>query len=303
MKSITTTVIFAMLCTLAMSGCTKQGNNGVPQGKQAINLRARGSSVAVRGSVDQGSTFTASVAGWEGAEAANYGSAAKWYSTSYVTSSSENAAITLLPVQFYNESVSIKTFIRAWHPAVEPGADGKVTFPGIADGVTDVLVADQIWGTIQVTPEPLVFRHPLTQLKFKVVSGYDYDVLGNSLTAIVIKGAQLPVGLDLVTGEVMYASVADLRLPGLLTAIPIVGEAASAGAAVMVRPFDGNSLKVDIKTTLEDYNDVVVTISDDEKFVPGKAYTMTLTFTGKDVVIGATVDQWEEGKDSGLIVD
>lgn len=305
MKSIRRTIIFALFCTAALASCTKQGQRKEqPLSRSVICLEARVGIMSVRGSIDQGGDFVASVAGWDASsDVADYSVAAKWHSTAQVKASSTGSAVEMTPLQYYNQNTTTKTFMKAWHPLAAPSANGIVNFTETSDGTVDVLFADQIWGTALSTPMPFIFTHPLTQLKFKVEGGGDYPILGNALSSIKIKGVELPVGLNLVTNQVVYGLASDLILPGIVSDVPIVSEAVMVGSAAMVKPLSGNRLMVDIKTTQKDYNDVEVTINGDDSFKPGKAYTITLTFTGKDIVVGATVDKWEQGDDTDKDVE
>ena len=146
----------------------------------------------------------------------------------------------------------------------------------------------------------LRFEHPTTQLKFRVVAGEGLDA-GTQLRSITLKGVELPTGFDLAADAVTYAAAADLAVPGIDGTQVIGAAAAAAGQPVMVRPVAGNRVTLDVSTSTADFPGVVATIDGDADFVPGKAYTVTLTFRQSEVALTATVTPWTAGTGSGGI--
>lgn len=303
MKSITRVMLFALLCSVPLTGCSERGKEKpTPEIDRTIKLKAGLN--ATKGSIDDKSSFTASIAGWESSVTVDYNTAAQWHSTAAIVASETASFITLEPAQLYNEEPTVKTYIKAWYPPAAPAADGSVIFGGVADGTTDVLFADEVVGSVVTTPEVLTFKHMLTQLKFVVVGTGDYPSKNNAVQSITIHGAELPVGLTPATGAVTYAAAADVALPGVTTSIPIGSTTSAVGSAAMVKPFVGNSITIDVKTLLKAYNGVVVTIDTDSNFIPGKAYTITLKFAAQDIIeVGSSVSEWKTGVGSGQTVD
>ena len=85
--------------------------------------------------------------------------------------------------------------------------------------------------------------------------------------------------------------------------VAITEEGVLAGQPVMIRPMDGNTVTLDIKTDNALYEGVTATIDGDASFLPGKAYTITLNFIQEEVELTATVTEWDNtGKGSGTIL-
>lgn len=127
-------------------------------------------------------------------------------------------------------------------------------------------------------------------------------VLPTTVEYIRIKGAELPVGIDLTADALICSSAADLDVPEA-AGVAITEEGVLAGQPVMIRPMDGNTVTLDIKTDNALYEGVTATIDGDASFLPGKAYTITLNFIQEEVELTATVTEWDNtGKGSGTIL-
>ena len=53
-------------------------------------------------------------------------------------------------------------------------------------------------------------------------------------------------------------------------------------------------MTVNVETSTASFKNVTVTIDDDTKFLPGKAYTVTLTFQQKEILLKAAVTAWND---------
>lgn len=297
-----------LLAAVALAGCSKNNEGTVtppmPDGPVAVQLSAGLHTLpAPKAPVVSGTSFTAAVAGWESASAANYASAAAWSTTAQITAGASAAAITLAQSQTYSQQSGVKTYMKAWYPAGTLDANGKVTFGGTADGTTDVLLAGEVSGSATDNGvKTLTFNHPLTQLKFKVDADAAFGT-ATTITGISVHDAQLPAGIDLASDAVTYAGAANLTVPGIIAAgQAITATATAAGDPVMMKPFTGNSIVLTVTTSDAAYNNVTATIDDDANFIPGKAYTITLHFSGAELQAQAKVTDWvDSGTGEGNI--
>lgn len=301
------TQITLLLAAVAVAGCSKN-NEGpatppMPEGPVAVQLSAGLHTLpAPKSPVVSGTKFEAAVAGWESASAANYAAAATWSTTAQITASASASDITLAQTQTYSQQSGVKTYMKAWYPAGTLGANGKVTFGGTQDGTTDVLLAGEVSGSATDSdPKTLVFNHPLTQLKFKVDADAAFGT-STAITGISVQGAALPAGLDLVADAVTYAAGATLPVPGIASGQTITTTAAPAGDPVMMKPFTGNRITLTVTTSAANYDNVTATIDDDADFIAGKAYTITLHFSGADLQAKAQVTDWvDSGTGEGTV--
>lgn len=270
----------------------------VPESAASALAKTGGS----RGAVNDGDLFTAAVAGWETSGTPDYATPCTWLST-FTAAAAESQPVTLAPKRYYNGSAEVKTAMKAWTPAGTLGPDGQVSFGGPNDGQTDVMLSGAISGSSEIRPGDLCFSHCLTQIRFRIVAEQTLTV-PPTLTSITVHGVQLPAGLDLTADEVTYAPAADFPLRGIEAGkTPFGTEAQSVGAALLLRPFEGNTLTVDVVTSLGFHGSVRATIDADAHFMPGKAYTITLTYTGGDPrSLGATVSvaPWQDAQGGNI---
>ena len=54
-------------------------------------------------------------------------------------------------------------------------------------------------------------------------------------------------------------------------------------------------------TSGTEFDNIVATIDTDTKFEAGKAYTITLTFSQKNIELSATLAEWSPGTGSGTV--
>lgn len=294
----------ALLGAALLMGCSKSERPGDDEGSTPLAIRlSAGLQTLSRATVNNGTPFLASVAGWESSATADYTQAASWQTTSQITASEDAGPILLDEPQTYHQNSAVKTYIRAWHPTGTP-VGSKVIFGGDSyrsDGTDDVLLAAVVSGSAtDAGVKTLAFSHPLTQLKF-VVKGDAAFGTATTVQSISIIDACLPTGIDLATDAVTYAEKALLPVPSIQN-VPIIGTPSKTGDPVMVQPFAGNTFRVNIRTSDATYNDVAVTIDKDQAFIPGKAYTITLSFTGVGIGTRAIVTPWDDtGTGSGDI--
>lgn len=291
-------VAIALLASCSGSEVDEVIDNGQPV---AINLSGgvQATTVVSRTPITSGSKFTATVLGWEAADATPpaYTSDAKWNSTTEeITASSIAGKITLTTPQYY-QSNGLKTYMKAISP-VGTVATSTYTFTApLTDGSVDVLVADAVAGDKNTVASALAFKHALTQFNFKVKKG---DGLGDNatITSIKLNGVKLPTGVDLSTNALALGSAT--TIPALTGGNIVIGdEAASAGAPVMVAPIATADLSLDIVTSDGTFAGVKVTTIGNN-FKAGTSYTITLTFK-KKIEASASVEEWETGEGEGTV--
>ena len=300
----------SLLGALGLGSCSKDGGSSVGSGgvpdDGLIRLSA-GLQVISKAAVDTGTSFTAAVGGWQSTATVDYGQARSWLSTAVVKASASAEALTLTPAQYYSQNGAEKTYMKAWYPQGLLADDGTVSFTGgddyTGDGTDDILLASEVVGSaVDAAARTLAFSHLCTQLKFTVQG----DALFGETTkikSIAIKDAGVPTGLDLKQHKLL-CDVRALEVPGAANTLIVSSKAAMAGSPVMVRPFGAKTFKIDVATLDAQnkeivYRDVVVTVSDDNT-LPGKAYTVALTFAGFKIDVTASVTPWmETGTGSG----
>lgn len=294
------------IISLLLVGCMKNDSSTPSSEQCVISLGARVShkvQIESRAAVSAGVKFTAAVAGWESAAAnADYTSAKAWLSTTAITASEDSGTITLNPVRYYNQDAKVKTYIKAWYPVGTLSDDGKVSFEETPDGTVDVMQTGEVVGSaIDAAGKNLTFTHPLSQLKFKVMG--DASFAGVKLVSIKVKNAQLPTGLDLSADAVVYGATTNVAIPDIAATQSIPTTAALVGSPVMIKPFASNVFKIEVATSDATYKDVTVTIDKDSAFVPGKAYTITLSFAGTELGVSAGVTPWDDsGTGNGTLL-
>ena len=284
-----------MLAAAALAACSKDGGEGGDEGENvAIRLSAGVPSAVIQpdGKAPVADEFVAQVAGWEAEEGEqDYSVAPTWQATATIPVPADETAITLNPGQVYDGNDAIKTYMVAWYPAGTL-TDGVVAFDK-ADGTNDAMITTPIFGSKWDNEgKNLAFTRETSQSKFKVV-GTNTLVDATSIRAITLKDVEAPSGFDLTGTQpaVTYAAEGNLPVPNV-TEAAITTTAADAGEPVMVKALKGNQLGLLIETSVTTY-DVTATIDGDTDFVPGKAYTITLTFGQEGVALTASVSAWD----------
>ena len=288
-----------LLCIATLASCSKGGGAEEPQpgpdADRSIRLSA-GLQAVTKAAVGTGTSFTASVGGWESATGADYGKAASWLSTASVTASESASDIALTPKQYYSQNGAERTYIKAWYPQ-GTFSGGVVSFAGDAnyrgDGTDDILLSGEVSGSaLDAATRTLAFGHLTTQLRFTVQG----DALFGTTTtvqSITLKGTGVPAGLDLRTNALVYDASTGVKVPGINGTQTITEQVAPVGEAVMVPPLAGNTFRIDVQTSDVTYRDVLVTVRDDARTLPGKAYTIALTFAGYEITTQASVAEWD----------
>lgn len=285
---------------LLLSGCSKN-ESGDPSDGGRVPIRL-GSGVAMvsKTPVNNGTQFTAGIAGWENISSETYAAAPLWNTTIQTTANATTAqTVTWTKQYYYNADEGTTTYMKAWYPAGTLSGT-SVTFPNTV-GDVDALLAPVVSGTKNNKDgKVLAFAHQTAQINFKVKAGTGLAA-NTKLRSIKIKSVQLPTGFDLKkTGAaaVTYATAADLTVPGITAdATTIAATAASVGSPVMIKPITGNTFSIDVETNNATYTGKTVTVTG-SNIEAGTAYDVTLTFTQSTIELKATVTAWKDATGS-----
>lgn len=285
---------------LLLSGCSKN-ESGDPSDGGRVPIRL-GSGVAMvsKTPVNNGTQFTAGIAGWENTSSETYAVAPLWNTTIQTTANATTAqTVTWTKQYYYNADEGTTTYMKAWYPAGTLSGT-SVTFPNTV-GDVDALLAPVVSGTKNNKDgKVLAFAHQTAQINFKVKAGTGLAA-NTKLRSIKIKSVQLPTGFDLKkTGAaaVTYATAADLTVPGITAdATTIAATAASVGSPVMIKPITGNTFSIDVETNNATYTGKTVTVTG-SNIEAGTAYDVMLTFTQSTIELKATVTAWKDATGS-----
>lgn len=299
-----------LLVAASLCACSKsESGEQLPGGEAAIRLSAGllSASVQSKAPINSGDTFTPAVAGWESSATASYTAAPTWNTTtSEITASTTAQAVTLTDQQVYNADKTVKTYMKAWYPQGML-TNGTVTFTADdsykGDGTDDVLLAGELSGDKSDRENKvLAFEHLTTQLKFVVKAGTGLAE-DTKLTKIELKNVEVPSGINLTTDALLSSSKSVLAVPGidgnLVIGTTETGDA--AGSPLMIVPPSGNTVTLKVTTSGTEFDNIVATIDTDTKFEAGKAYTITLTFSQKNIELSATLAEWSPGTGSGTV--
>lgn len=298
-----------LLAAASLCACSKSESGEQLSGGDAIRLSAGlpSASVQSKAAINSGDKFTPAVAGWESTAAASYTAAPTWNTTtSEITASATAQAVTLTAPQVYNANGAVKTYMKAWYPQGTLSS-GTVTFTTNdsykGDGTDDVLLAGEVSGSKSDRENKvLAFEHLTTQLKFVVKAGTGLAE-GTKLTKIELKNVDVPSGINLATNALLTSSKNALSVPDIDGSLVIGTTAAGdpAGSPLMIAPPTGKTVTLKVTTSTAEFDNIVATIDNDDKFQAGKAYTITLTFDQKNIELSATLAEWSDGAGSGLV--
>lgn len=298
-----------LLAAASLCACSKSESGEQLSGGDAIRLSAGlpSASVQSKAAINSGDKFTPAVAGWESTAAASYTAAPTWNTTtSEITASATAQEVELTAPQVYNANGAVKTYMKAWYPQGTLSS-GTVTFTTNdsykGDGTDDVLLAGEVSGSKSDRENKvLAFEHLATQLKFVVKAGTGLAE-GTKLTKIELKGVDLPSGINLATNALLTSSKNALSVPDIDGNLVIGTTAAGddAGSPLMIAPPTGKTVTLKVTTSAAEFENIVATIDNDDKFQAGKAYTITLTFDQKNIELSATLAEWSDGAGTGLV--
>ena len=300
-----TTNLIPIITLALLAGCSGKSDAVGPEPLPptpvpvSIDLRA-GVSVVTKGPVEEGSSVTVSVEGWESSGDVSYAGGSTWRSSASVSAHSSASSITLVPEQYYSSDDATRTYIQAWYPA-EPSDGGSVSFKRgsqgySGDGTDDVLLSTAVFGTkSSPVSVPLQFDHMTTRLSFRVKKGEGLAE-GTRIEKIELQGSEIPTGIDLSRHAVIF-SASDLDAGVTPSEIPDTSTA--AGVSLMVRPTsDNTTLTLHIETWDPEesgravYEGVSIAPDSGEGFAVGKSYVIDLTFQQTGVSVEASIEPW-----------
>ena len=303
--------ILLPLCMLALFvSCTNDnepgtGNAPVPiQVGGSIGMEATVTKAAINPDDANPAEFQAGIAGWESNAAADYSQAPKWETSltlkAYKTVHSDYKVST---GQYYNQDEDINTYMKAWHPAGTLNGT-TVTFTN-DNGTEDAMLAGIVSGNKdhEGTPHELNFSHMTTQIKFEakvdanLPSGTSFNVTSLQLVKDAGNGVtvDVPTGFDLTKrpdedGAVTFTSKDAITMT-TNTTISSTTDATSIDGGFLIKPCNKIAVKAEASGVTYD---AVVVGAPTGGFVAGTAYTVTLTFSGAQILVTATVDEWTE---------
>lgn len=214
------------------------------------------------------------------------------------------------------------TALLGWYPQVGAGctyANGVITFSGIADGVTDIMLTKEQTGNKTTAVSSFVFEHVLAQIQVKA-KAVDATAAANwgKVTGITLKGVKgtcvvtLPtattVSTTLLTPDFGTATTTNIALKAigsdtqiaLTAAIPTTaGTVGSAFCYGLFPPTGGNTLALDVVTEKGGTRSVTATLSSGT-ITKGNIYTVTLEFKSTDITPTATISSWGTGSGANV---
>ena len=301
--------ILLSLCMLALFvSCTNDnepgtGNAPVPiQVGGSIGMEATVTKAAINPDDTNPTEFQAGIAGWESNAAADYSQAPVWNTSlplkAYKTAQSDYKVST---GQYYNQDEAVTTYMKAWHPAGTLSGT-TVTFTN-DNGTEDAMLAGIVSGNKdhEGTPHELNFSHMTTQIKFEakvdanLPTGTSFNVTSLQLVKDDTEGVTLnvPTGFDLskdpdVDGAVEFTPKDAIAMSPNAT-VSSTTTATSISGEFLIKPCK----KIAVKAVASEVTyDAVVVGAPAGGFVAGTAYTVTLTFSGAQILVTATVDEW-----------
>lgn len=301
------TFVFSAVAMAVLASCTNSAIDDVVNNDEPVAIRLTAgvqvSASATRAAIDNNSTFTASVFGWEVVKDANpeYATATPWTSLTgdIKASNTGNESVSLLTKQHYQTNGD-KTYIKAISPAGGSINNGSYTFGTALTGKEDVLLTKTaVAGSRSDATVALSFSHILTRFNFKVIKGehFDSDV---QVTGIKINGANIAESINLADNTITSKAVDD-GIAISISGVTIGATELPAGDQVMIVPCLANTLTLDITTNKMNYSGVTVKPASGDNFVEGTSYTITLTFNDKKVGATAAVTEWSDETGSGTV--
>lgn len=297
--------IVLLVSAAAVASCVR--DNPVVEDDKPVEIKLRAGASPTRAVVGPNGDleFTPTIMGWEAPQGeADYGSEGTWHTepAAPIPHTVSGHPLALLEPQYYNEDRTVYTHIKSWYPKGNSVVNGTLMFDSpLADGTQDVLYATEVRGAkFDPVNAPLTYLHPLIQIKVRVIRETGRPG-GLMLKSIVLKDVSLPLGINLANDNLVYDTPTDVTVAN--TTQEITTTSTYAGVPVMVKPFDGTLIVFDVETNEAFHPSVEANIGDDQTFVPGKAYTITLTFASEEVAAKATIEKWEAGASGGTSID
>ncbi|MDE5624058.1 MAG: fimbrillin family protein [Alistipes sp.] len=163
------------------------------------------------------------------------------------------------------------------------------------NGTDDILYATPVVGRYGENPDPMVFNHALTQLKFEI-QDINAALTDRVVENIVIQNANTASSMNVETGVFgTWSAPAELKVPGVEGKnITLVDKNSLAvGDGIMLQP-GLESFKIRLELAGHSYPDVEIKPTGELTFAAGHSYKITLTFNEKiEVNAKVVVIPWE----------
>ena len=122
---------------------------------------------------------------------------------------------------------------------------------------------------------------------------------GLAITGIKIKGVQLPESINILSGNVTYATAGELPIP--LTGNVAIEGTKSVGEPVMVSPSQISQYDIEITTSDGKTYERTVTFKNtggqesQTGLLAGTAYNVNIIFGRTPITLTASVEAWKQG--------
>lgn len=305
MKTLVLSMISIAATVAAMTACTSEGDpiDEIDNG-QPVEIKLNAGVVQTKAAidVDESNHPKAEVSNvYFYREDKASSSTPDWTSpTGFVGTIGIDGTITPGSPQYYatdgNNAFIAGLYLGGETSTVPEVSTGKVSFT--IDGSQDILWAEGIDKGNRGTPinAALNFKHQLTQFKFvaKTASGIG-EITG---IKVKIQGANTKSAINLADGTLdTWDTVSTISVEDLTAAANAGTSTASKGT--MLEP---NLKSLAIQVTAGSYLTSAVSLTingkdgtGNDSFEAGKAYTITLSFAGKEVSATATISPWADG--------
>ena len=314
--------LFVALAAAALAGCTNDEwvDNGTPQdGEDKVPiLMSAGleASVASTKAVVTGTTFPDNTANLFRMVA--YTSSSAFTGADYFNESgrhdlpvgsrkddSQQQVLYLTPAQYYDTEASTNLYFYAFAPGDDSwtytaGATPTATYT--ISGDDDVMYAQNTTGYNKTSANKpnLAFTHLLRKLDFTIKAASGVEPGGAAVKSVSIATQNTKLTLNVTTG-----AITKWETPTVLTvtpSAPVTIPANSANAApigsIMCQPAvtEQQEETLQVTVTLNDGNDTQLTgelkLTSPSGGDAGKAYTVNLEYSMKEILATATITQW-----------
>lgn len=212
------------------------------------------------------------------------------------------------------------TALIGWYPQVGAGsayAAGVITFSGLANGVTDIMLTKEQAGNKSTAVGAFTFEHVLAQIQVKA-KAVDASAATNwgKITGITLKGVNTTCAVTLPTtgtlastlitptfgtsGNIALKAIGSDTQTALTAVIPATaGTTGTAFCYGLFPPTGGNTLTLDVATEKGGVRSVTATLGSGT-VVKGNIYTVTLEFKSTDITPTATISSWGTGSGANV---
>lgn len=198
-------------------------------------------------------------------------------------------AISFTPAQYYPQTG--KTSLIGYYPTGTP-TSGIVSYTGL-NGTQDIMCSNIVEAArADVKTVNFALAHKLTQLKFKVKAN-DAEAISNwgTITSIELINQKTSAKLTLKTGNLAFEGEAKNPISiisGATQALKTTSEGEDIGSSILVEP--GQTYTVNVITSTK--TEVTPITLKDVAGTASTAYTVLLTFKGKNIDSTGSIGEW-----------